>query len=255
MVGKGSGRLQSSESAAREEAIISALRDAVSPLTVREIASIINANSPIHWFDDAVRRLERIGIVRRADKVEKHFGFVTKIAKDRYHHRHARKDVQRWALVPDSKKQDHSVAEQEDKGVEVTVTITGRMGGVPTDRKGKVISTMSATGKDYLNLYLIDLAEYIAIDDPKVIHANYEDVMNVANSLIIGTEEYSAAHGNIPPVTTNGFVEPLQLLGYGPVVEQPASWIRSENSKPGDIMSIEVRFGLARRLTVSDSED
>ena len=127
-------------------------------------------------------------------------------------------------------RQDHSVAEQEDKGVEVTVTITGRMGGVPTDRKGKVISTMSATGKDYLNLYLIDLAEYIAIDDPKVIHANYEDVMNVANSLIIGTEEYSAAHGNIPPVTTNGFVEPLQLLGYGPVVEQPASWIRSENS-------------------------
>ena len=104
MVGKGSGRLQSSESAAREEAIISALRDAVSPLTVREIASIINANSPIHWFDDAVRMLERIGIVRRADKVEKHFGFVTKIAKDRYHHRHARKDVQRWALVPDSKK-------------------------------------------------------------------------------------------------------------------------------------------------------
>lgn len=120
----------------------------------------------------------------------------------------------------------------------VNVTITARVGVVPTDRRGDVISTAGE---------LFDLAEAIAA--PGVIHGNYAEVMNVANGLIPGTAEYEVLNPGYG-ITVNGFVEPLVLLGYGPLQEQPASWAGGRHGK-NDLFTITVRFGRARRIMLA----
>jgi hypothetical protein len=119
----------------------------------------------------------------------------------------------------------------------VTVTITARVGVIPTDRRGDVIS---ASGE------LLDLAEAIA--RPGIIHGNYLNVMTVANGLIPGTAEYEVLNPG-EPITTNGFEEPLILLGYGPLEEKAAAWVGGRDGK--DIFAIPVRFGRARRLQMA----
>lgn len=132
---------------------------------------------------------------------------------------------------------DGTIAEAVDTDHAVSITITAREGVNPQDRRGAVISTAND---------LIDKAEALTV--PGLIHGNYAAVLNVANALIVGTAEYSAANGGTPPITTNGFEEPLLLLGYGPVKEQGSSWVGSKDGP--DVLTIEVRFGRARRLQV-----
>ncbi len=121
---------------------------------------------------------------------------------------------------------DHSDAAAVDVEHAVTVTITGRLGFVPVDRRGEKLSDPNE---------LIDLAEGLAA--PGVIQGNYAELIDVANDLIdpAGT-------------STNGFEEPLWVLGYGPVEEKPANWVRAKDGK--DVYAIEVRFGKARRLQI-----
>lgn len=121
---------------------------------------------------------------------------------------------------------DHTTAEHTDCDHAVTVTITARLGVAPDDRRFKAITDAGD---------LVDLAERIAA--PGVVHGNYAEVLAAANALIPGFG-----------VTTNGFVEPLWLLGYGPVVEQGPGWVGARDGK--DVYSIDVRFGRARRLAV-----
>lgn len=130
---------------------------------------------------------------------------------------------------------DSDVVEVVDLYHAVTVTITARKGYTPDDRKGQVLVTAGD---------LIDRAE--ALGGPGLIHGNYADVMNAANALIPGTEAYCAVHGGSP--WTNGFVEPLWLLGYGPCEEKPGSWVGSKDAS--EVLAIAVRFGKARRLQV-----
>ncbi|VTT96561.1 unnamed protein product [Gemmataceae bacterium] len=130
---------------------------------------------------------------------------------------------------------DGDVVDVVDLYHAVTVTITARKAYAPDDRKGQVLVTAGD---------VIDRAEALAA--PGVVHGNYVDVMNAANALIPGTAEYDAIHGG--GVTTNGFVEPLWLLGYGPCEEKPASWVGSRDA--AEVLAIAVRFGKARRLQV-----
>lgn len=130
---------------------------------------------------------------------------------------------------------DGTIADAVDLDHAVTVTISARMGQVPQDRRGERIT---------LGNELLARAEALAA--PQAIHGNYEDVMNAANALIPGTAEYAAIHGG--GVTTNGFEEPLLLLGYGPCEEKPGSWVGSKESP--EVLVIAVRFGKARRLQV-----
>jgi len=132
---------------------------------------------------------------------------------------------------------DGRIANPADVYHSVTVTITAREGVVPLDRRGATIFTAAD---------LIDLAETLA--SPDTILGNYAEVMNVANALIVGTAEYSAANGGVPPITTNGFIEPLLLLGYGPVMEKPGTWVGSKDGS--DCLVIDVKFGKARRLQI-----
>jgi hypothetical protein len=118
----------------------------------------------------------------------------------------------------------HTTVDYLDKLVSVTVTITARIGVMPDDRQGKVVTDATE---------LLDLAEAVAL--PNVISGNYADVMNVANAAIAGFG-----------VTTNGFVEPLVFQNMGPVVECDARWISARDAS--DVARIEVRFGGARIL-------
>lgn len=136
-----------------------------------------------------------------------------------------------WSGARD--RQETTTADQVDLEHQVTVTISARFGVAPPDRRG---AKLVADGE------LLDLAEALAA--PGVIHGNYADVINAANALIPGTEEYDAANGG--GATTNGFIEPLQLLGVGPVTPKNKDWMTSHLSP--DVYAIEVRFGRARRL-------
>lgn len=115
---------------------------------------------------------------------------------------------------------------------DVTVTITAKVGYIPQDARGRVISD---------SLQLLDLAETLA--SPGILHGNYT-VLSEANALIVGTAEYAVAHPTVP-VTTNGFEEPLILFDYGPIKEESPAWISAREGK--DIYTIPVRFGRARR--------
>lgn len=107
----------------------------------------------------------------------------------------------------------------------ITVTITARMGYAPKDRRGARI-TMDAE--------LIERAEAVAA--PGVVHGNYE-ILNTANADIPGIG-----------VSTNGFIEPLCLLGYGPVQFRGGDWVSSTSENPDTVLTCEVRFGQARRI-------
>lgn len=142
-----------------------------------------------------------------------------------------------WAGARD--RQEATTADQVDLEHQVTVTISARLGVAPPDRRGAKIST---TGD------LLDLAEALA--QPGVIHGQYAHVMNAANALIPGTQEYSDAQGGTPPpdVTTNGFEEPLHLIGLGPVLPKNKDWMTTHLNP--DVYAVEVRFGKARRLQI-----
>lgn len=117
----------------------------------------------------------------------------------------------------------------------VTVTITAKMGYAPRDRRGARV---------VLDTELIGRAEAVA--GVGVIHAS-QDVIDEANTLIVGTAEYVADAGSGTP-TVNGFVEPLRLLGYGPIREQGSDWVYSDSEHAPTVLTIDVRFGGAKRV-------
>lgn len=121
---------------------------------------------------------------------------------------------------------EQTVVDYTDVDHAVTITITARVGFIPQDRRGKVVRESGD---------LLDLAEAIAA--PGLIHGNYAAVFATANTNIDGAGS-----------TTNGFIEPLWLIGYGPVMEKGPAWIGAENGK--DIYAIDIAFGRARRLTL-----
>lgn len=135
-------------------------------------------------------------------------------------------------------RRDHTEIEYTDVDHTLTVTITSRQGYSPDDRRGRTIDTNDGS--------LLALAEALAV--PGVIHGNYT-LMNAANALIPGTAAYVAASADPEDVATvNGFIEPLWLLDYGPEKQQGPEWVGAKEGK--DVWSIDVRFGLARRITV-----
>lgn len=116
----------------------------------------------------------------------------------------------------------------------IVVTITARMGYAPRDRTGERLT---------LDQELLDRA--CALSESGVIHGSFT-LLTAANRLIPGTAEYAATHGGV--ASTNGFVEPLVLTGYGPVVEQGPEWVGAET---GDgCLVCECRFGEGRRVQV-----
>ncbi len=128
---------------------------------------------------------------------------------------------------------DDPNALSNDRLYSVGVTITARMGFAPDDRKGSVISTSGD---------LLDRAEAVA----DAMHMDYATCMNVANALIVGTQAYSEANGDVPPITTNGFVEPLRLGSIGAVLEKPGSWVGSKDS--AEVLTVLVTMVGARRV-------
>jgi len=116
----------------------------------------------------------------------------------------------------------------------VTVTITARMAYAPQDRRGARLT---------LDGELIARAEALA--GPGVVHGSYA-VLNAANALIAGATTGPAPDFDEP--TVNGYVEPLCLLNWGPVAERDGAWVDSEEDDPPTVLSVEVRFGLARRV-------
>lgn len=118
---------------------------------------------------------------------------------------------------------------------DINVTITAKMGYAPRDRRGERVT---------LDYELISRAEAIAATG--VIHSSQE-VLDLANVLIVGTAEYVADAGSGTP-TVNGFVEPLRLLGYGPIREQGSDWVYSDSEHAPTVLTIDVRFGGAKRV-------
>lgn len=107
----------------------------------------------------------------------------------------------------------------------LTVTLTARLGYAPGDKRGKVVS-------DPAGLY--DLVDQLA--GPGLIHGS-STVLALANALIPGFG-----------TTTNGFVEQLVLLDFGPEREEGPEWVGATTE--ADVYAIDVRFGLARRVQV-----
>lgn len=114
----------------------------------------------------------------------------------------------------------------------VTVTITAKMAYSPKDRVGDRTTKANQ---------LLQLAE----DAVAAIHGKWE-VVNAANDVLPGTARYVAIHGG--SATTNGFSETLVSQGYGPIEEKGGDWLGSENAH--NVLTCEVRFGEARRVTV-----
>lgn len=118
---------------------------------------------------------------------------------------------------------------------QVTVTVTARMGYAPRDRRGAILKAVAQIEQQ---------AERVA----EAVHANYAELMNVANANVVGTAEWAAAQ--VPPVaaTKNGFVEPLRFIDYGPVKKQSAEWVGAKPDSNAAVYTVDVRFGGARRV-------
>ena len=115
----------------------------------------------------------------------------------------------------------------------ISVTWTAKMAYAPKDRVGE--RTLKA-GE------LLSLAE----DTIAAIHGRWEAIY-AANDVLPGTDRYVAINGGA--ATTNGFSETLVSQGYGPIVEQGPEWIGAAEKSP-NLLTCEVRFGEARRVTV-----
>jgi hypothetical protein len=156
-----------------------------------------------------------------------------------------------------SARRDGTVVSVVDLDHSVNITITLRPEAVPDDRRGKAVTDPN---------HLFDLAEALAAPPGQVvtggglggrfpgaetatstgvIQGNY-NLMNLANGLIPGTIQYAELNSTV--ATVNGFTEPLWLIDYGPLVERPATWVRGKTGEGGNVYSLDVRFGFARRL-------
>jgi hypothetical protein len=123
----------------------------------------------------------------------------------------------------------------------IQVTISSRMQGVPWDRIGPDLMDREGDGLD-------DLMEEVA-----EMFQNYQyEIMNAANALIRGTQEWCDVHGGTP--TSNGFIEPLRLVA---VDEEPqlrsGSWWWAQPDEPNGGITLSARFGTARRVQVLGS--
>lgn len=117
----------------------------------------------------------------------------------------------------------------------LVVTLTGRIGYAPKDRHGFALTSPN-------DLY--DLIDAFAA--PKLIHGSW-GLLAEANKYIPGTAEYLTANGGDEnDATTNGFVEPLVLAGFGPEREAGADWIGGNDGK--GVWVCDIRFEMARRL-------
>jgi hypothetical protein len=117
----------------------------------------------------------------------------------------------------------------------VICTLTARLNYAPNDRKGQ---RMAKAGDFY------DIVDRVAA--PEVIHGQ-PLVLQYANELIEGTQDWCNLQPGAPDPTVNGFVELLVLGPMGP--ERPASpdWVGTD--KPvKDVYVADIRFADARRI-------
>jgi hypothetical protein len=118
----------------------------------------------------------------------------------------------------------------------VCLTLTARLNYAPRDRQGE---RLTGVGDVY------DLVDELVA--PDVVHGNWDVIQN-ANEFIEGTAAWAALDSENREVSVNGFIEPL-VLGTFAKRPTPAGWLGSE--KGGDIVVVDVRFEMARRIQVN----
>lgn len=122
----------------------------------------------------------------------------------------------------------------------VICTLTARLNYAPGDRKG---ARMTTAGDFY------DLVDQIAA--PGVIHGQ-PLVLQYANELITGTQDWCNIQNPVPAATVNGFIELLVLGPMGPERLADSAWVGTD--KPvKDVYVADIRFAEARRIQANTS--
>ncbi len=118
----------------------------------------------------------------------------------------------------------------------VCLTLTARLNYAPRDRQGTRLTTIG-------DVY--DLVDRVAA--PNILHGNWATI-EYANEFITGTAAWAALDSENREVSVNGFIEPL-VLGTFSKRPTPAGWLGAE--KGGDIVVVDIRFEMARRIQVN----